>query len=150
MTGRAGEGGGGERALLDLAPVRRAEWDEPEGGDGRVVVIRPRPRRTGGLRGWWARVSHRLAMPRIRLDHFGSFVWRQLDGRRRVAEVGSEMRRRFGEEAEPAEERAGRFVAQLHELELILLPGFDPGDEVEEARQRDAGRPPSAPPAAGA
>jgi hypothetical protein len=118
-------------ALASLAPVRRAAWTEKE--DGRVVVERPPPRRTGGLGGLFARLSHRMSMPKIRLDAVGSFVWRQLDGSTTVAEACRRVRGELGAAAEPAEERVERFVGQLHELELVLLPGIDPPGEVAAA-----------------
>jgi hypothetical protein len=129
-------------ALASLAPVRRAAWTEKE--DGRVVVERPRPRRTGGLGGLFARLSHRMSMPKIRLDAAGSFVWRQLDGSTTVAEACRRVRGEMGEAAEPAEERVGRFVAQLHELELVLLPGVDPPAEVAAAADPRIGPGPAA------
>jgi len=110
--------------LAELAPVQRATWSEND--DGRVVVERPRPRRTGGVGGLFARLSHRMSMPRIRFDATGSFVWKQLDGRRTVAEVRRRASEELGEAVEPAEERIDRFIAQLHELELVRLPGIDP------------------------
>jgi hypothetical protein len=60
----------------------------------------------------------------IRFDPVGSLIWKQLDGRRTVAEVAVAVRREFGEEAEPVGERVGLFVSQLHQLELIRLPGY--------------------------
>lgn len=110
--------------LGELAPVHRATWSERD--DGRVVIERPRPRRRGGLGGVFARLSNALSMPRIRLDAVGSFIWKQLDGSVTVAEVRQRARAELGEAVEPAEERVDRFVSQLHELELVRLPGVDP------------------------
>ena len=129
--GRRGPAPGPVPALAPLAPVRRAAWSEKD--DGRVVVERPRPRRTGGLGGLLARLSHRMSMPKIRLDAVGSFVWRQLDGATTVAEVHRRVRAELGAAAEPVEERVDRFVGQLHELELVLLPGVDPHEELAAA-----------------
>lgn len=132
-----------DERMLGVAPVRRARWELMEEPPGRVVVDRPPPRRTGGLGGLMARISHRLSTPRIRLDDLGSFAWKRLDGATTVAQVGKAMRRELGEVAEPAEQRAATFVAQLHELELVLLPGFDPPEEVAAAVESGAGEPPA-------
>jgi hypothetical protein len=50
-----------------------------------------------------------------------------------VAEVHRRVRAELGEAAEPVEERVDRFVGQLHELELVLLPGVDPSEELAAA-----------------
>ena len=56
--------------LLELAPVRRAEWEER---DDRVVVHRP-PLPGRGLRARLARLMD--TRPKvIRLDELGSFAW---------------------------------------------------------------------------
>lgn len=104
-----------------LAPVRLAEWTEKD--DGRVVVERPRNHRRGAL-GLWDRVSYAMSMRFIRFDPVGSLVWKRLDGRRTVAEVAAEVREEFGEAAEPVGRRVGLFVSQLHQLELVRLPGY--------------------------
>jgi len=107
--------------LDGVVPVRLAEWEEKE--DGRVVVERPKHHRSG-LIGLWDRVSYALSMRFIRFDPVGSLIWKQLDGRRTVAAAAEAVRGEFGDEAEPVGERVGLFVSQLHQLELIRLPGY--------------------------
>lgn len=124
--------------LSGVVPVRRASWREKD--DGRVVVERPRPR-TSGLKGLLDRVSHALSMRYIRLDETGSFAWKQIDGRSTAGEVAERMRRELGDDAEPAEERLGEFVVQLHSLHLVALPGIDPPEVVSEAAAAEAGPP---------
>lgn len=114
--------------LMSLAPVRSARWGVKE--DGRVVVERPRPA-TRGLRGLLDRLSHLLSMRFIRLDAAGSVAWRHLDGSATVRQVGERMDAELeGDEGE----RAGAFVAQLHRLELVALPGVDDGETLAAAR----------------
>ncbi len=108
--------------LLELIPQRVAAWQEVE---DRVVVERPRPS-ARGLRGLGERLSYNLSMRKIRLDERGSFLWRLVDGEHSVAEVAEAMRQRFGEEVEPAEERAGQLIRMLRRERLLAYSGWDP------------------------
>jgi hypothetical protein len=113
------------RDLSTVVPARLAAWDTKD--DGRVVITRPRPETTG-LRGLFDRLSHRMSMPKIRLDAVGSVVWRQLDGEHTVRQVCAAVRGELGEAVEPVEERVGTFLSHLHELELVALPGLVPAE----------------------
>ena len=107
--------------LLDMKPVRVAEWEEK--GE-RVVVVRPKPS-GGGLRVLLDRFFYSLSARKLRLDEIGSAGWRLLDGKRTVAEVAEELRREFGERAEPAEERLGHLVRVFRREDLVAYPGWD-------------------------
>jgi hypothetical protein len=113
--GRGGPDRGGERLedinLLDLTPVREAEWKDV---DGWVVLQRPPPGR-GGLRGLGDRLSFAMAARRIRLDDLGSCSWKCFDGETTVGDACAVLRERFGDSIEPVEERLGRFVRYLHQ-----------------------------------
>ncbi len=107
--------------LLELKPVRTETWEED---DGRIVVVRSRRTGTGiqKVKEWF---RFWLSSSRIRLDGPGSCVWLLLDGQRSVGEVADLLRMEFGEEIEPAEERAGEMVRSLHNEELVAYPGWD-------------------------
>lgn len=107
--------------LLELAPVRLAPWKLVA---ERVVLHRPPPR-SRGLRGFGERVACWLAPARIRLDALGGFTWQRLDGRATVGEIAAALRQEFGDQAESAEERVGRFVRDLHREDFVAYPGFD-------------------------
>jgi hypothetical protein len=109
--------------LLDLAPKRRAEWEEQE---SRVVVLRPEPTTTGA-RLWIDRLLHQLSARRIRLDEYGSCVWRHVDGQRTVADIAAVLRDQFGDAVEPAEERVGKLIQVFHREELVAYPDLDRG-----------------------
>lgn len=114
--------------VFDLVPVRRAAWEEK---DGRVVVERPRPdRRSLGAVFEW--LGFYMSVPKIRLDEKGSETWKLLDGNRTVSTVVRDMRERFGDEVEPAEERVGRVVQVFHQEDLISYLGWD-GEGVDAA-----------------
>lgn len=107
--------------LLGVSPVRAAEWSEV---GGRVVVELP-PARRSWLQAPLERLGVLLTAPRIRLDDRGSFVWKRLDGSQTVAELAVQLRARFGEAVEPAEERLGELVRQLRRARLVAYPGLD-------------------------
>ena len=101
--------------LLELAPVRTADWKEV---GGRVVLDRPQPTATG-LDGLWKKLLFQMGPRRIRLDALGTYAWKRFDGKPTVQEVASELREQFGESSEPAEERLGRFVRHLRRGGLL-------------------------------
>jgi hypothetical protein len=107
--------------LLDIAPVRLTESEEVK---GQLVVIRPKPKRRGitALLHW---LQYWMAVPRIRLDDRGAFVWRHLDGVRTVGEIAQLARETFGESIEPAEERVGRLMLMFRREDLVAYPGVD-------------------------
>ncbi len=55
------------------------------------------------------RVSH------VKLDRFGSFVWKQMDGNRNIIAIGALVREEFGDQAEPLYERLAKFVKMLRD-----------------------------------
>jgi hypothetical protein len=104
--------------------VRVAPWKEEA---GRVVIERPKP--SGSL---GTRLRYWLAVRRIRLDERGSFAWRLMDGEKTVAEMAEDLRQEYGEQVEPAEERAGQLVRMLHSEDLVAYPGWaEPANERE-------------------
>jgi hypothetical protein len=107
--------------LLEIIPVRMAEWEEVE---DRVVVIRPKPT-SQGPRKLLDSFFYSLSARRLRLDEIGSFAWRELDGNRTVADVASLLRERFGESVDPAEERLGHLVRAMRREGLLAFTGWD-------------------------
>lgn len=107
--------------LLELTPVRIAEWEEV--GE-RVVVLRPVPT-SHGLKRLLDLFLHALSARRLRLDDLGSYAWRMLDGRRTVGQVVDLMRERFGDSVEPAAQRLGQLIRAMHREGLVAYRGWD-------------------------
>jgi hypothetical protein len=107
--------------LLDLRPVRTADWREVA---GRVVVERP-PSLRRGLGRLIETLSFLTGVRRLRLDELGGATWRLLDGGRTVAELSAELRAAFGAACEPAEERLRLFLTMLRREKLVGYPGWD-------------------------
>jgi len=97
--------------LLELVPVRNRKWEDGEGAS--VVILAPR------FSNRWLRklILPRLKDPfyRISLDDLGSWVWLQCNGSRTVAEIGQDLKKEFGDNAEPVYDRLGRFFRQMEE-----------------------------------
>ena len=102
--------------LLDLRPVRLAEWKVDD--EQRVTLDRPKPE-AGGLRNLGQRFAYFTASRFIRLDAIGSVAWLALDGSTSVAGAAASVSEKFGEEAEPVEERVGHFVRLLKQEGLL-------------------------------
>lgn len=112
----------GQINLLDLSPRPEVGWEEGE--DGLVVLVRERPRVRGPRSlGRW--LSYMMAPPRIRLDEFGSFAWRALDGETTVGSISDRVRDHFGDAAEPVERRLGQFVQILRRERFVSYPELD-------------------------
>ena len=55
------------------------------------------------------------------MDALGSFVWKQLDGKRDMQEVAELVRQEFGKKADPVYERLIKFVEIMRDNKFVLL-----------------------------
>ena len=55
----------------------------------------------------------------IHLDELGSFVWKQMDGKSDVCEIGRKVKENFGESAQPLYERVVKFFCVLKSYKFI-------------------------------
>lgn len=101
-----------------LQPRQGCPWEEAE----RTVTLLP-PRFGRGRLAAFLRRWVRSGPYRVRLDEFGGFVWRRLDGTKTVAEIAAEMRAEFGERAEPVAERLTQFLRHLERNRFIRIGG---------------------------
>jgi hypothetical protein len=97
--------------------TRSIEWED--GPEERAVLLVPRFRR-GPLAKW---LQPRLRRPhmRVKLDVYGSFVWKRCDGSTTFEQIAGEMRTTFGPSSEPAEERLKSFLILLYRDKFIEL-----------------------------
>ncbi|MFH1198466.1 MAG: PqqD family protein [bacterium] len=56
---------------------------------------------------------------KVKLDEFGSEVWKQIDGQKNISEIGDSLTSKFGEKIQPVEERLTKFLTQLSNGNLI-------------------------------
>ena len=57
----------------------------------------------------------------IELDKFGSFVWKQIDGKNNLIQIAEAVHKKFGKEAEPLHPRIAKFFQQLEQAHLIYM-----------------------------
>jgi hypothetical protein len=115
---------------LDEVPVRQGGGSvEEESG---VVLLVPRyPTIVGRAMGRLLRRSEHI---RVKLDDLGSAVWKLIDGKRSVREIGEELKAQFGEGAEPLYERLTEFLKVLVRNKMIRLVKPGEVDHVEQGR----------------
>ncbi len=55
----------------------------------------------------------------IDLDEIGSFIWKQIDGKKDIGKLGELMKATYGDKAEPLYERLSTYVKILYNNEFI-------------------------------
>jgi hypothetical protein len=105
------------RHLLDATLKRNVQWEIDESGLAVLIV----PRFINPLAVKW--LVPLLSKPtfRLKLDALGSFVWQQCDGVTPVSVIAENMRREFGDKAEPVHERVATFVSRLQREKFLVL-----------------------------
>lgn len=94
---------------------RMFDWREAE--DGRCIVLRPKFGNSPFSRWLASRVND--PHYRIRLDKFGTFVWKACDGQTSLSSIADRMREEFGPRVEPVEHRLATFVRQMVQSRLL-------------------------------
>ena len=102
--------------LLELTPFRILGHEE----DNELIdVLLPR-----FYSKFWGPKLQPLLAPhkkyiRIKFDQFGSETWRNIDGRKNVAQIATLLVEKFGEKIEPVDDRLGKFLSMLYEQRYI-------------------------------
>lgn len=107
----------GKDNYLELKPLRNEKI--PWSKDGEQVTLEIENK------GAWNRLFQKLLKkPRIsyiHLDEIGSFVWPMSDGEKTIAEIGKDVKNRFGDKAEPLYERLAEYFRILESYNFISL-----------------------------
>lgn len=96
-------------------PIRLLEWRNED--DGTVTVLRPKYG-TGRFARW---LSSRLSRPHcaVRLDDYGSFIWKQCDGSATMQEIANALQHRSPETADDLHSRLAVFIRRLERTGLL-------------------------------
>lgn len=100
---------------LDLTPIRI--YSEEKDNDGIVTVIIPKFKNKFMV----TFISPKLKSDqfRIKLDKFGSSVWLMMNGKIKVDKIIKELKQKFDDELQEADERVVKFIFQLYEQGFI-------------------------------
>ena len=107
---------------LDFIPIinPQNDWSEDEEGVVTIHMVH---------RGFYAAIAqkffHTPRVSLIKLDEYGSFLWKELDGRRTVGQLAQRMKEQFGDKAEPLYDRLVHYMQILHNNKFILFQGKD-------------------------
>ena len=103
---------------LEKVPVRNPEFSWKEDGQGIVTVDMVH-------KGIFDKLAQKLwvtpKVSHVKLDRFGSFVWKQMDGNRNIIDIGVLVREEFGDQAEPLYERLAEFVKMLRDNRFVTF-----------------------------
>ena len=107
---------------LDFIPIinPQNDWSEDEEGIVTIHMVHC---------GFYAAIAqkffHTPRVSHIKLDEYGSFLWKELDGWRTVGQLAQRMKEQFGDKAEPLYDRLVHYMQILHNNKFILFQGKD-------------------------
>jgi hypothetical protein len=108
--------------LLELIPTKMIGSEVKE--DGKVTLLIPRFKSKFLLN---FLPKHKSPFFKINLDDFGTGFWNIVDNQKNVAQIGDELKEKFGDKIEPVFERLNIFIFQLRRQGFLELK--DPKDE---------------------
>lgn len=96
--------------FLEKIPVRVEKYRWSEKDDGLITIEIDN-------KGFFNRLLQLIAkkpkVSYIHLEATGSFVWKQIDGKRDILAIGELVKEHFGKDAEPVYERLVKYFATL-------------------------------------
>jgi len=107
--------------LLDLIPKKILEDEQSE--DGNVTVLKPKFKNMLMFK----YVIPKLKSPfyKVKLDEFGSYVWKLMDGKLTIEEIGRKLQENFNEDIEPVYERLSIFIQSLQRYRFIKYVNYE-------------------------
>ena len=111
-----------QKNYLDFVPIinPRNDWSQDDQGVVTIHMIH---------RGFYAAIAqkffHTPRVSHIKLDEYGSFLWKEIDGTRSVGDLALQMKERFGDGAEPLYDRLVKYMQILRNNQFILFQGKD-------------------------
>lgn len=107
---------------LDFIPIMnpKNDWSQDEQGIVTIHMVH---------RGFYAAIAqkffHTPRVSHIKLDEYGSFLWKEIDGKRTVGQLAQRMKEQFGQQAEPLYDRLVHYMQILRNNQFILFQGKD-------------------------
>jgi len=102
--------------LLDFVPQRNIDWEV--NNKSQLIVLKKPKFENSFLK------KHLLPLLRdpnfkIKLDKYGSQVWRYIDGKHNVMQIADSLKKEFGTAVDPVYERVGKFMLSLEKSKFI-------------------------------
>lgn len=106
------------KRILSVVPIKNPEvlWEENKSGR-----IRIRVERNDLLYGTIKKLTGRVRIDKIPLDSYGSFIWRNIDGKRTIEEIKNSLQEQQEEEIENLEERIFNYFQELKRHQFIVF-----------------------------
>ena len=107
-----------EENYLDYIPEKpeSLKWKEKEDGIIRIIIDRD---------SLFERIVRKLFFTpesyKVDLDRLGSFIWKKIDGKRSLYDIGELLKDEFGDEAEPLYERLIQYMNILKNNKFIKI-----------------------------
>jgi hypothetical protein len=101
--------------FLELIPAKTRDWQET---NGEVIILVPKFE--SRLSRWLLKFMSERNF-KLKLDRYGSFLWKKIDEKKNIEEIGSEFKKEFGEEVEPLYERLRIFFGKMEKSKLVEL-----------------------------
>lgn len=99
-----------EENYLDRIPVRSSEIQYQVNEEDHIIIME-------NHKGVWEQLFQQILkkpkITKIELDVYGSYVWRKINGKKNIYEIGKEVSENFGMEIEPLYERMVLFIRTL-------------------------------------
>lgn len=108
--------------LFDLIPHQKVSFEETT--DGRIILLEPKFKNE-----FLAKyIIPRMNKPnyKIKLDRFGSFVWKQCNGKNTVGQIGDLLKEKFQDDIDPVYDRLAVFIQSLASHKLIKYKNYNP------------------------
>jgi uncharacterized protein YuzE len=100
---------------LELTPGRLYEHVLEENGKVSVLI----PRFTNKILVKTLAPILKSPFVKTKFDEFGSQVWLEIDGKKKVLDISTNLKQKFGERIEPVEERLTKFLTQLYNYKFV-------------------------------
>jgi hypothetical protein len=108
--------------LLALIPEIKIQFEESD--DGRITLLKPKFKNKLLVK----YIIPRINKPnyKIKLDRFGSFVWKQCNGKNTVGQIGNLLKEKFQDDIEPVYDRLAVFIQSLASHKFIKYINLNP------------------------
>lgn len=106
------------KKMLSAVPIKNPQvlWEENKSG-----MIRIKVERKDLLYGVIKRFTGKVRIDRVPLDRYGSFIWRNIDGKHTIEEIKNLLQGQQEEEIENIEERIFQYFQELKKHQFIVL-----------------------------